>query len=193
MPNLHAHYPFSITPPLRKSSHSGQNKCGDENETANSCSLCAGRGRLRRARASLARTHPLDDGADRRRGSGRSAAAAAARTRGKPALPLPVRRGMHHGGGICGRLHGQPAFPAARVGLLARIRQRSRTDLPEIRRAVDAARRADHAAEIRRKCVPLPLQYGFQWLIIVINYAEKETHHADRSQCRKQPRFARRL
>ena len=63
----------------------------------------------------------------------------------------------------------------------------------EIRRAVDAARRADHAAEIRRECVPLPLQYGFQWLIIVINYAEKETHHADRSQCRKQPRFARRL
>ena len=27
------HFPFSITPPLRKSSHSGQNKCGDENET----------------------------------------------------------------------------------------------------------------------------------------------------------------
>ena len=24
----------------------------------------------------------------------------------KPALPLPVRRGMHHGRGICGRLHG---------------------------------------------------------------------------------------
>ena len=101
--------------------------------------------------------------------------------------------GMHHGGGICGRLHGQPAFPAARVGLLARIRQCSRADLPEIRRAVDAARRADYAAEIRRKCMPLPLQYGFQWLIIVVNYAEKETHHADRSQCRKQPRFARRL
>ena len=91
------------------------------------------------------------------------------------------------------RSHGQPAFPAARVGLLARIRQRSRTDLPEIRGAVGAALRTDHAAEIRQKCVPLPLQYGFQWLIIVVNYAEKETHHADCSQCRKQPRFARRL
>mgnify|MGYP000768517143 CR=1 FL=1 len=69
------------------------------------------------------------------------------------------------------------------------VRQRKGTQQKEL----DAARRADHAAEIRRKCVPLPLQYGFQWLIIVINYAEKETHHADRSQCRKQPRFARRL
>ncbi len=49
----------------------------------------------------------------------------------------------------------------ARVGLLARIRQCSRADLPEIRRAVDAARRADHAAEIRRKCVPLPLAIRF--------------------------------
>ncbi|MFR0923723.1 MAG: putative ABC transporter permease [Butyricicoccaceae bacterium] len=45
--------------------------------------------------------------------------------------------------------------------------------------AVGAALRTDHAAEIRQKCAP-PLQYGFQWLIIVVNYA-KETHHADRS------------
>lgn len=36
------HFPFSITPPLRKSSHSGQNKCGDENETANSAVFTLG-------------------------------------------------------------------------------------------------------------------------------------------------------
>ena len=52
-------------------------------------------------------------------------------------------------------------FPAARVGLLARIRVMQRADLPEIRCAVDAARRADHAAGNKTEMFASPLAIRF--------------------------------
>ncbi|MFQ9974907.1 MAG: hypothetical protein ACLRVN_00750 [Butyricicoccus sp.] len=61
--------------------------------------------------SSLARTHPLTMALTGGAVLSVCGGCVGAYT-GKPALPR-LRRGMHHGGGICGRLHGQPAFGCA--------------------------------------------------------------------------------